>query len=106
MIDDVQIPPTTDPLDEESGRALVEAWRVSGMSGAVFCRLHNLRAQRLHDGRERLGYPIKVVGDQSCSPVARPPTTDGFVQVVVKAPLRPSTHVGIVVGGAVIRVET
>ena len=68
MTDDVQIPPTTDPLDEEGGRALVEAWRVSGMSGAAFCRLHNLRGQRLHYWRERLGYPIKVVGDRSCAP--------------------------------------
>ena len=105
MTDDVQIPPTTDPLDEEGGRALVEAWRVSGMSGAAFCRLHNLRGQRLHYWRERLGYPIKVVGDRSCAPGARPPTTDGFVQVVVRAPSeQPSTHVDIVVGGAVIRV--
>ena len=105
MTDDVQIPPTTDPLDEEGGRTLVEAWRVSGMSGAAFCRLHNLRAQRLHYWRERLGYPIKVVGDPSCAAVARPPPTDGFVQVVVRAPSeRSSTHVDIVVGGAVIRV--
>ena len=106
MSDDPIIPPTTEPLDEAGGRALVEAWRVSGLSGAAFCRQHNLRAQRLHYWRERLGYPIKVVGEpSSCAPVARPPTTDGFVQMVVRAqPGPPSTHVDIVVGGAVIRV--
>jgi hypothetical protein len=107
MSDDTKIPPTTEPLDEAGGRALVEAWRVSGLSGAAFCRQHNLRAQRLHYWRERLGYPIKVVGEpSSCVPVTRPPTTDGFVQMVVRAqPGPPSTHVDIVVGGAVIRVE-
>jgi hypothetical protein len=105
MTDDVQIPSTTDPLDEETGRKLVEAWRVSGMSGAAFCRLHNLRAQRLHYWRERLGYPIKTTGTAACASVARPPATDGFVQVVVRAPSGlPSTHVDIVVGHVVIRV--
>lgn len=105
MSDDVQIPPTTDPLDEAGGRALVEAWRASGLSGAAFCRQRNLRAQRLHYWRERLGYPIKTVGEPSRVAVARPPTTDGFVQVVVSTPSEASTtHVDIVVGGAVIRV--
>lgn len=105
MSDDTKIPPTTDPLDEAGGRALVEAWRVSGLSGAAFCRQHNLRAQRLHYWRERLGYPIKVVSEPLCAPVAHPPTTDGFVQMVVRAqPGPPSPHVDIVVGGAVIRV--
>lgn len=104
MSDETTIPPT-EPLDEAGGRALVEAWRVSGLSGAAFCRQHNLRAQRLHYWRERLGYPIKVVSEPSCAPLARPPTTDGFVQMVVSAPTGPpSTHVDIVVGRAVIRV--
>jgi hypothetical protein len=105
MSDDTTLPPTTEPLDEAGGRALVEAWRVSGLSGAAFCRQHNLRAQRLHYWRERLGYPIKVVGEPLCAPVARPPTTDGFVQMVIRAPSGPpSTHVDIIVGGAIIRV--
>ncbi len=52
MSDDAKIPPTTDPLDEFGGRALVEAWRASGLSGAAFCRQHDLRAQRLHYWRE------------------------------------------------------
>jgi hypothetical protein len=105
MSDATQIPPTTEPLDESGGRALVEAWRVSGLSGAAFCRQHNLRAQRLHYWRERLGYPIKIVGVPTCPPVARPPPTDGFVQVVVRAPHGPlSTYVDVIVGGAVIRV--
>lgn len=47
MSDDHSKPPTTEPLDEAGGRALVEAWRVSGLSGAAFCRQHNLRAQRM-----------------------------------------------------------
>ena len=107
MSDDPTIPPTTEPLDEAGGRALVEAWRLSGLSGAAFCRQHNLRAQRHHYWRERLGYPIKVVSEPSCVPVARPPTPDGFVQMVVRAPAGPpSTHVHIVVGGVIIRVET
>jgi hypothetical protein len=106
MSDDTAIPPTTEPLDEAGGRALVEAWRVSGLSGAAFCRQHNLRAQRLHYWRERLGYPIKVVGEASLVPIVRPPTTDGFVQMLVSAqPGPPSTHVDIVVGRAIIRVE-
>lgn len=105
MSDDPAIPSTTEPLDEAGGRALVEAWRASGLSGAAFCRQHNLRAQRLYYWRERLGYPIKVVGEPSCVPVARPPTTDGFVQMVVSAPMGPlTTHVDIVVGSVVIRV--
>ena len=106
MSDDTSKSPTTEPLDEAGGRALVEAWRVSGLSGAAFCRQRNLRAQRLHYWRERLGYPIKVVGDRTCAPTARPPAIDGFVQMVVSAPPRlPSTYVDIVVGGVVIRVE-
>jgi hypothetical protein len=105
MTDDTTIPPTTKPLDEAGGRALVEAWRVSGLSGAAFCRQHDLRAQRLHYWRERLGYPIKAVGEPSRPPVARPPADDGFVQLVVSTPPRAlSTHVDVVVGGAVIRV--
>jgi len=35
---DASLPPTTKPLDEMGGRALVEAWRASGLSGAAFCR--------------------------------------------------------------------
>lgn len=87
MSDDVVNPPMTDPLDEAGGRALVEAWRASGLSGAAFCRERNLRAQRLHYWRERLGYPIKVVGGGRSSAV--PPSSsplslsEGFVQVVV-----------------------
>ncbi len=105
MSDDAKIPPTTDPLDEFGGRALVEAWRASGLSGAAFCRQHDLRAQRLHYWRERLGYPVKVVGDSSRTSVPAPPATDGFVQLVVSAPpASPDTHVDIVVGGAIIRV--
>lgn len=107
MPDDTQLPPTTDPLDEAGGRALVEAWRASGLSGAAFCRQHDLRAQRLHYWRERLGYPIKQVGDERRPAMPRQPTTDGFVQVVVgpTAPIA-STHVDIVVGDAVVRVRS
>lgn len=106
MSDDTSIPPTTEPLDEAGGRALVEAWRVSGLSGAAFCRQRNLRAQRLHYWRERLGYPIKVVGEPVRVPVARPPTPDGFVQVVVSPSMpTPTTHVDIVVGDAMVRVR-
>jgi hypothetical protein len=46
MSDDARIPPTSDPLDESGGRALVEAWRASGLSGAAFCRQHDLRGKR------------------------------------------------------------
>lgn len=106
MSDQPTILPTTDYLDEAGGRALVEAWRLSGLSGAAFCRQHNLRAQRLHYWRERLGYPIKVVNEPSPVPAARPPTPDGFVQMVVHGPAGPPPiHVDIVVGGAIIRVE-
>jgi len=108
MSDDVVIPGTNDPLDEAGGRALVEAWRSSGLSGAAFCRERNLRAQRLHYWRERLGYPIKVVGGGRSTVVPpRPPSSEGFVQVVVgPPPPASSTYVDIVVGEAVVRVRS
>ena len=108
MSDDVVIPGTNDPLDEAGGRALVEAWRSSGLSGAAFCRERNRRAQRLHYWRERLGYPIKVVGGGRSSVVpARPASSEGFVQVVVgPPPPASSTYVDIVVGDAVVRVRS
>jgi hypothetical protein len=108
MSDDIPIPPTTDPLDESGGRALVEAWRASGLTGAAFCRERNIRTQRLQYWRERLGYPIKVAGHRSDRGVVSPapPTTDGFVQVVVSGPPSPvTTYVDIVVGAAFIRVH-
>jgi hypothetical protein len=106
MSDDVPSAPTTDPLDEEGGRALVEAWRASGQSGAAFCRIRGLRPQRLHYWRERLGYPIKVLRAASV-PTSMPmpaPEASGFVQMVVRAP-SPTTNVEIMVGGTVIRVQ-
>lgn len=107
MSDDAQIPSTTEPLDEAGGRALVEAWRLSGLSGAAFCRQHHVRAQRLHYWRERLGYPIKTVGEPARVPVPRPSPAEGFVQMVVRTPGAPSTtHVDIIVGRAVIRVAS
>ena len=100
-----QSPTTDQPLDEASGRALVEAWRVSGLSCASYCRQHDMRSQRLNYWRERLGYPIKTQ-DGGRTIDVQPPTrvASGFVQVVV-ADVRPTSDVGIVVGGALIRVE-
>lgn len=106
MSDDDQLPSTLKPLDETGGRALVEAWRSSGLSVAAFCRQHQLRAQRLNYWRERLGYPVRVVSDRHRPMAASPPTTDGFVQVVVgPAAPTPTSHVDIVVGGAAVRVQ-
>jgi hypothetical protein len=111
MSDDPHIPPTTKALDEAGGRALVEAWQASGLSGAQFCRQHTIRPQRLHYWRERLGYPMRVVGSASgrsvdVRPASQPSAPEGFVQVVVGAPVpSPSTHVDIVMGGAVVRVR-
>lgn len=106
MSDDDQRPSTLKPLDEAGGRALVEAWRSSGLSGAAFCRQHHLRAQRLNYWRERLGYPVRVVSDRHRPVAAAPPTTDGFVQVVVgTAAPTPTSHVDMVVGDVVIRVR-
>ena len=99
-------PPMIEPLDESGGRALVEDWRASGLSGAAYCRANNIRPQRLHYWRERLGYPIKVVGERRAAMVHQPsmaPAT-GFVQVVVDTTPR-CTSVDIVVGGAMIRVQ-
>ncbi len=106
MSDDPVSLPTTDPLDEGGGRALVESWRASGLSGAAFCRANSLRPQRLHYWRERLGYPIKLVRSSAMvSPVASPaPEPSGFVQMVVRPPSA-TTDVEIVIGGAVIRVQ-
>ena len=110
MSDDAKKSPATDPLDETGGRALVEAWRLSGLSGAAFCRERQLRPQRLHYWRERLGYPIKVTGTGTGKTCAasevRPSVSDGFVQVVVREPATPViTHVEIVVGGVIMRVS-
>lgn len=106
MPDDASPPPTTKPLDEIGGRALVEAWRASGLNGAAFCRERQVRPQRLHYWRERLGYPVKVIAGQPRPQVERPPTTEGFVQVVVSgSPASATTAVDIVVGAAVVRVR-
>jgi ABC-type amino acid transport substrate-binding protein len=104
-------PTTLELLDETSGRALVEAWLASGLNGAEFCRGRNLRPQRLHYWRERLGYPIRVVGEPSSAPrrsssVGSVPVAEGFVQVVVGDALpSATTYVDIVVGGASLRVH-
>ena len=98
-------------LDETSGRALVEAWLASGLNGAEFCRGRNLRTQRLHYWRERLGYPIRVAGEPSSTPrrsssVGRAAVAEGFVQVVVgDASPSVTTYVDVVVGGASLRVH-
>ncbi len=95
-----------EPLDEAGGRALVEAWRGSGLTGAAYCRANTIRAQRLHYWRERLGYPIKVVGERQAVRIRQPPSAPatGFVQVVVDT-TPSSTAVAIIVGGATIRVQ-
>jgi ABC-type amino acid transport substrate-binding protein len=104
-------PTTLELLDETSGRALVEAWLASGLNGAEFCRGRNLRPQRLHYWRERLGYPIRVVSEPSSAPrrsssVGSVPVAEGFVQVVVGDALpSATTYVDIVVGGASLRVH-
>ena len=103
---DDQLPSTKDPLDEDGGRALVEAWRSSGLSGAAFCRKHRLRAQRLHYWRGRLGYAVRVIAAPETSTPPAPPPSDGFVQVVVAPPPPlPMTYVDMVVGDAVFRVR-
>jgi hypothetical protein len=108
MSDIISSSPTTlELLDESSGRALVEAWLASGLNGAEFCRGRNLRPQRLHYWRERLGYPIRVVGERPSrrSSVERAPVAEGFVQVVVgDASSSATTYVDILVGGASLRV--
>ena len=105
-------PTTLELLDETSGRALVEAWLASGLNGAEFCRGLNLRPQRLHYWRERLGYPIRVVGERPSSTPRRSPSVgsvpvaEGFVQVVVgDASPSVTTYVDMVVGGASLRVH-
>lgn len=112
MSDDSSPSPTTEPLDADGGRALVEAWRASGLSGAAFCRLRQIRAQRLHYWRERLGYPIKVLrltAPASAGSSVLPPAEAshaGFVQVVVRDPApAPTSSVAIVVGGALLQVR-
>lgn len=101
-----QPPLANHPLDEVSGRTLVEAWRTSGLSVAAYCRQQGLRPQRLNYWRERLGYPIKVIGGNRRTTDDQPPTkvASGFVQVVVDDQ-EPTSDVTIVVGGAHIRVE-
>lgn len=106
MSDDPSPSVLAEPLDEAGGRALVEAWRASGLSGAAFCRSRNLRPQRLHYWRERLGYPIKIQRTTHV-PTTAPSSvvpSSGFVQMVVGA-TSSTTDVEIVVGGAAIRVQ-
>jgi len=79
-------PPPTNALDEDGGRALVEAWQASGLTGAAYCRQAGLRPQRLHYWRERLGYPIKVVGHGPRTQVASSSVVGGFVEMVVGGP--------------------
>ena len=107
MSDTQPQPPLTDhPLDEVSGRTLVEAWRTTGLSVAAYCRQQGLRPQRLNYWRERLGYPIKVIGGNRRTTDDQPSTkvASGFVQVVVDDQ-GSTADVTIVVGGAHIRVE-
>jgi hypothetical protein len=109
MSDILPLPPTPlDPLDDTGGRALVEAWRASGLSGAAFCRSQGLRPQRLHYWRERLGYPIRALGDGCRQSTTAAPVAEGFVQMVVgdHHPPSPITYVDILVGGATIRVRS
>jgi hypothetical protein len=54
-------PRTSKSLDEIAGRTLVEAWRASGLSGTAYCRQQNLRPQKLHYWRQRLGYTIRCL---------------------------------------------
>lgn len=96
-------PTTTEPLDEAGGRALVEAWQASGLSGAAYCRQQGMRPQRLHYWRERLGYPIKVVAEARRTTVSSSSVASGFVEMVVGPPA--TTDVDIVVGGARIRIQ-
>jgi hypothetical protein len=111
MSDDVQISSITGPLDEVGGRALVEAWRLSGLSGAAFCRHRQMRPQRLHYWRERLGYPMRVVGESLVGAGAAwaspsPSSSDGFVQMVVRpSPSVEMPYVDVVVGAATVRVR-
>jgi transposase len=94
-------------LDESGGRALVESWRASGLSGSAYCREHGERPQKLHYWRQRLGYPIRTANCDRIPMVPPPaPPAAGFVQVMV-APTTTSanTDVEILVGGAVIRVR-
>lgn len=107
MSDDDQPTATMAVLDEASGRALVEAWRASGLSGAAFCRQRQIRAQRLHYWRERLGYAMRTVARTQPHPGPDPPSSDGFVQVVVATPSVRSeaATMEVLVGGAVLRVQ-
>ena len=105
MTNDVSPSPTTSPFDEVRGRELVEAWRVSGLSGAAYCRANGLRSQRLHYWRERLGYPIKLIGDsrRPSSDLESSQAVTGFIQIVGSSPA--NAVVDIVVGAVLIRVS-
>ncbi len=106
MSDNPRKLPTRQSMDDADGRALVEEWRASGLSGTSFCRSRGLRPARLHYWRGKLGYPIRCIGDQSQAMTAPPaPTSTGFVQVMAGPTIAPpNTDVSIFVGGLEIRV--
>ena len=87
MSDILPLPLTPlDSLDESGGRALVEAWRASGLSGAAYSRSQGLRPQRLHYWLERLGYPMRSLGDgcrqsAAAAPIAGRETNKGHTHI-------------------------
>jgi len=96
--------PTLSPAAR--GRALIDAWRHSGMSLSAFARHHQVRKQRIYYWSKRL-QPLKVADKAAPAPVAPP----DFVQIAVQVPRSvPPPHRGaatlevLLPGGAVIRI--
>ena len=88
------------------GRALVDAWRLSGMSLSAFARHHQVRKQRIYYWSKRMP-PSTVTERADPAPIAPP----NFVQIAVQVPRSvPPPHRGaatleiLLPGGAVIRI--
>jgi hypothetical protein len=76
------------PWTEDEGRRVIEAWRTSGLTVAVFAREVGLKSKRVYWWREQLG---SVPAKESALEVRdEPPTAPVFLPVVLHpAPAAP-----------------
>jgi hypothetical protein len=98
----------TTPTPEARGRALVDAWRHSGLSLSAFARQHQVKKQRIYYWSKRLraSQTAEKTGPAPSAPAE-------FVQIAVPVPRSsPPPHEGaatleiLLPGGAIIRIAS